>query len=125
MAIAMTYLRRTSGNPENSLVLYDRHGQTALRYSKVHLCWYGLEGSCVSGDGFSVAELDTAVGGLRVGVATRRYHRRGVRAMMAVGQQLVKFRQHSDCHATFSIMRCDHLPNKSVPISNPRTRVSR
>ncbi len=67
MAIAMTCLPRTSGNPENCLVLYDRYGRTVPSYSKVNLFWYGLEGFCGPGDGFSVAEPDTAAGGLRVG----------------------------------------------------------
>ena len=67
LSIAMTYLRRTDGKPENSVVLYDRFGDAVLRYSKVHLCWYGLESSCGPGTEFQVVDLDTIGGVLRVG----------------------------------------------------------
>jgi predicted amidohydrolase len=67
MAIALTYLRSNGEEPENSCVLFDRHGRQALRYSKVHTCIFEAERHCGSGRDFPVAQLDIG-GGETVGV---------------------------------------------------------
>jgi predicted amidohydrolase len=68
MAIAITYLERGSGEPRNSLALFDRRGREALTYAKVHTCAFDRpEVALAPGDGFPVANLDTAVGEVRLG----------------------------------------------------------
>jgi predicted amidohydrolase len=68
MAIAVTYLERGPGEPRNSLALFDRRGREALTYAKVHTCAFDRpEVALAPGDGFSVANLDTAVGKVRLG----------------------------------------------------------
>src|SRR5262245_25665752 len=43
MAIALTYLEKTSGAPRNTVSLLDRHGEIALTYAKVHTCEFDIE----------------------------------------------------------------------------------
>ena len=68
LAIAMGYLRKTKAAPENSCVLFDRHGQKVLTYSKVHTCPFEVEKYCQPGTSFPVVDLDTRSGVVRVGV---------------------------------------------------------
>jgi N-carbamoylputrescine amidase len=67
IAIAITYLEQRPGGPFNTLSLIDRHGQFCLHYSKVHTCDFSLEAALTPGEGFSVCELDTAAGPVKVG----------------------------------------------------------
>ena len=68
LAIAVTYLERGPGGPRNTLTLFDRRGREALTYAKVHTCAFDRpEAALTPGDGFAVADLDTAAGPVRVG----------------------------------------------------------
>ena len=68
MAIAVTYLEAWPAAPRNSVTLIDRHGVAVLTYAKVHTCAFDQpEASCTPGDSFLVADLDTAVGVVRLG----------------------------------------------------------
>lgn len=67
MAIGVTFPQRWQGGPRNALALFDRHGELALLYAKVHTCDFDDEAALTPGDGFRVCELDTAVGPVHVG----------------------------------------------------------
>ncbi|MBA2213628.1 carbon-nitrogen hydrolase family protein [Sellimonas intestinalis] len=70
MAIGITFLERYEPRPRNTICLYDRHGKSVYKYSKVHICNFGEaddESVLCAGDEFPVAELNTAKGNLRVG----------------------------------------------------------
>lgn len=69
MAIVFTFLEEWPGGPRNSAALIDRHGEIALVYAKVHTCAYGShEYGMTPGECFPVAELDTAVGPVKIGI---------------------------------------------------------
>lgn len=68
LAIAVTYLERSPAGPRNTLTLFDCRGREALTYAKVHTCSFDRpEVALTPGDGFAVADLDTAAGPVRVG----------------------------------------------------------
>ena len=68
MAVAVTYLERSSAGPRNSVTLFDRFGREALTYAKVHTCSFDLpEQALAPGTEFSVARLDTRAGTIVVG----------------------------------------------------------
>ena len=67
MAVAVTFLERHDPLPRNSVVVFDRHGQEVLRYSKVHTYDFGDERMLSHGGDFPVAALDTAVGRVMIG----------------------------------------------------------
>lgn len=67
MAIGVTFPQRWPGAPRNALALFDRHGELALLYAKVHTCDFDDEAALTPGDGFPVCELDTAAGPVQVG----------------------------------------------------------
>jgi predicted amidohydrolase len=66
-AVGMTYLEKRAPSPRNSFMLIDGTGRTALRYSKVHTCDFGVEKFCAPGDGFPVCDLRTDSGAVRLG----------------------------------------------------------
>lgn len=67
MAIGITLLEKYEPAPRNTLILFDRHGELAFKYSKVHTCDFGAEIGLTPGDEFFVADLDTAGGSVRIG----------------------------------------------------------
>ena len=67
MAIAATYLEAGAGPPRNAVTVLDRHGRAVLTYRKVHTCAFADECLLTPGAAFAVAELDTAVGPVRIG----------------------------------------------------------
>ncbi len=68
MAIAATYLERSSAEPRNVVTLFDAHGCEVLTYAKVHTCSFDLpEQALARGTEFPVARLETATGQLAVG----------------------------------------------------------
>ncbi|MFM9106655.1 MAG: carbon-nitrogen hydrolase family protein [Chloroflexota bacterium] len=92
MAIGLTLLERTEGRPRNTMLLLDRHGETALRYAKVHTCCFDeAEAALEPGDGFPVADLDTAAGRVRVGamICFDREFPESARALMLAGAEIV------------------------------------
>ena len=67
MAIAVTYLEKYDPMPRNTVTVFDRWGQEALTYAKVHTCDFGEEQNLTPGDGFFTAALDTQEGPVRIG----------------------------------------------------------
>lgn len=91
VAIGVTLLETWPGGPRNTLVLIDRHGQPVLTYAKVHTCDFSLEAACTPGPGFSVSDLDTAHGPVRVGamICYDREFPESARVLMLQGAELI------------------------------------
>lgn len=91
MAIALTLLEEHQGGPRNSLLLFDRFGALRLSYAKVHTCDFDVERHLTPGDGFHVAELDTAAGPVKVGamICYDREFPESARILMLQGAELI------------------------------------
>lgn len=91
MAIGITFLEKTDSLPKNSLVLFDRHGQNVLHYSKVHTCDFGDEARLSQGDDFYVCELDTKDGKVNVGamICYDREFPESARILMLKGAEII------------------------------------
>ena len=91
MAIGVTYLESCGTGPRNSLALFDRHGRRVLDYAKVHTCDFDVERALTPGEKFYVTELDTALGGVQVGVMIcyDREFPESARILMLKGAELV------------------------------------
>lgn len=91
MAIAVTFLERFEPAPKNSVIIFDRHGNKALHYSKVHTCDFGDEKHLTPGNDFYVADIDTAVGNIKIGamICYDREHPESARILMLKGAEIV------------------------------------
>ena len=91
MAIGITFLESYVPGPRNSLVLFDRHGKKVLTYAKVHTCDFGEECLLTPGEDFNVVELDTAIGGVKVGamICYDREFPESARILMLKGAEIV------------------------------------
>ncbi len=97
MAIGITFLGKNvdengaEGKPFNSVALFDRHGELALHYAKVHACDFSEEKILQGGDGFKVADLDTKQGVVRVGamICFDREFPESARVLMQMGAELI------------------------------------
>ena len=91
MAIGITFLEKYEPSPRNSFVLFDRFGRRVLSYAKVHTCDFGEEHVLTAGDSFSVSELDTAEGKLKVGamICYDREFPESARILMLEGAELI------------------------------------
>ena len=91
MAIGITLLERTQGDPRNSLILFDRFGRRRLTYAKVHTCDFEEERFLTPGSDFPVAELDTALGTVKVGamICFDRAQPEAARILMLRGAELI------------------------------------
>ncbi len=91
LAIAVTYLQRWPGAPRNTVSVIDRHGNLALTYAKVHTCAFAFEAALTPGDSWPTTELDTALGGVRVGamICFDREFPESARSLMLAGAELV------------------------------------
>ncbi len=91
MAIGFTYLERRPGRPRNSISLFDRHGELALHYSKVHTCEFDWERALEPGDEFPVGRLDTAAGPVSVGamICYDREFPESARLLMLGGAEII------------------------------------
>lgn len=67
MAIGVTFLEKCEPLPKNTMMLFDRHGKLALKYSKVHTCDFGEEARLSAGDDFCVADVETEIGNVKIG----------------------------------------------------------
>lgn len=67
-SIVITFLQKGRNKPLNSAAIIDRHGEVVLNYSKVHTCDFSMEYFCEPGDKFSVCDLNTRKGNVKVGV---------------------------------------------------------
>lgn len=91
LAICMTYLKKTSEQPENSAVLFDRHGKRVLDYSKVHTCAFADEKVLRPGQSFPVCQLDTEKGTVMTGcmICFDREFPESARILMLQGAELI------------------------------------
>lgn len=91
MAIGITFLEKHDPKPLNTLILFDRRGRQAMKYSKVHTCDFSAEFALSSGDGFHVCDLDTAVGTVKVGamICFDREFPESARILMLKGAEIV------------------------------------
>lgn len=91
MAIAITFLERYSPNPRNSVILFDRFGNRALHYAKVHTCDFGDERMLSRGDGFYVCDLDVLGESVKVGamICYDREFPESARILMLMGAELI------------------------------------
>ncbi len=91
IAVAVTFLEAHDPKPLNSVILFDRHGELRLHYSKVHTCDFDLEKVLSSGNDFYVTELDTAKGVISVGsmICFDREFPESARILMLKGAELI------------------------------------
>lgn len=91
MAIGITLLESCETGPKNTLVLFDRHGKQVLTYAKVHTCDFSVERNLTPGDKFYVADLDTAIGNVKVGamICYDREFPESARILMLKGAEIV------------------------------------
>ncbi len=91
MAIGITYLEQWPERPRNSLSLIDRHGEIVLHYAKVHTCEFDSESMLTPGDGFPVADLDTAEGTVKMGamICFDREFPESARILMLNGAEII------------------------------------
>lgn len=91
MAIGITFLEKYEPLPRNSMILFDRYGNKALHYAKVHTCDFGDERMLTGGDDFYVCNLDTAVGNVKVGsmICYDREFPESARILMLKGAEII------------------------------------
>ena len=91
MAIGITCFAACESGPENMLCLYDRYGNLALRYSKVHTCDFDVEKRLSRGGDFPVCTLNTAAGDIKVGamICFDREFPESARVLMLRGAELI------------------------------------
>lgn len=91
IAIGITFLEKTDSLPKNSLILFDRHGNNVLHYSKVHTCDFGDEARLSQGDDFYVCEIDTKDGKVNVGamICYDREFPESARILMLKGAEII------------------------------------
>ena len=91
MAVGITFLESFEPLPKNTLVLFDRHGERVLTYSKVHTCDFGEECRLTPGDDFYTAELDTSAGPVKAGamICYDREFPESARILMLKGAEII------------------------------------
>ncbi len=91
MAIGITFLEEHSPRPLNSVILFDRSGEEALHYSKVHTCDFDEEKMLSGGEDFYVADLDIGRGTVRVGamICFDREFPESARILMLKGAEVI------------------------------------
>lgn len=91
MAIALTYLEKWDGAPRNSVSLMDRRCEIVLTYAKVHTCESDVESALTPGDSFTVCELQTAAGDVKIGfmICYDREFPESARMLMLRGAELI------------------------------------
>jgi predicted amidohydrolase len=91
MAIGITYLERGPGRPRNSISVFDRHGELAHHYSKVHTCEFDWECALEPGDGFRAGVLDTRSGPVNIGamICFDREFPESARLLMLEGAEII------------------------------------
>lgn len=91
MAIGITLLETCKTGPRNTLILFDRFGKQALKYSKVHTCDFDAERNLTPGDDFYVADLDIGSGIVKVGamICFDREFPESARILMLKGAEII------------------------------------
>jgi predicted amidohydrolase len=90
-AIAATYLENFRGRPRNAVAVADRFGRVVLNYSKVHTCAFDIEKWLLPGKRFSVCDLDTKNGTVRLGamICYDREFPESARLLMLKGAEII------------------------------------
>lgn len=91
VAIAITYLEAYDKAPRNSVILFDRFGNTVYNYAKVHTCLFGDEVVLTAGEEFFVETLNTKNGDILVGsmICYDREFPESARILMLKGAELI------------------------------------
>ena len=91
MAIGITFLEKHDPKPLNSIILFDRHGEIVLHYSKIHTCAFDLEKMLDSGNDFYVADLDIGRDTVKVGsmICFDREFPESARILMLKGAEVI------------------------------------
>ncbi|MDE7291226.1 MAG: carbon-nitrogen hydrolase family protein [Treponemataceae bacterium] len=91
MAIGVTFLEKFEPLPKNTIMLFDRHGKLALKYSKVHTCDFSDEARLSAGDDFYVADIETGIGNVKIGsmICFDREFPESARILMLKGAEVV------------------------------------
>lgn len=91
MAIGITFLEKYDPSPRNTMCLFDRYGNNVLTYAKVHTCEFGEESCLTAGEHFSVADLNTSQGNVKIGamICYDREFPESARILMLKGAGLI------------------------------------
>lgn len=91
MAIGITFLESYEPLPRNTFCLFDRFGDRALTYAKVHTCDFGDECRLGAGDDFYVTDLDTVEGKVKIGamICYDREFPESARILMLKGAEII------------------------------------
>lgn len=91
MATGITFLEAHELKPLNSIVLFDRKGEMALHYSKVHTCGFDLEKMLSGGKDFYVTDLDIGRDTIKVGsmICFDREFPESARILMLKGAEVI------------------------------------
>jgi N-carbamoylputrescine amidase len=132
MAIGVTYLEAWPGKPRNSLTVIDRRGRDVLTHAKAHLCDWGPEGELTAGDALETADLDTAVGPIRIGamICYDREFPETARTLMLRGAEVILTPNSCDVNTdriaqlrgqAYENMLAVALANYPIPKNNGRS----
>lgn len=91
MAIAITFLEKFDPSPRNTVCLFDRMGNLALHYAKVHTCDFDSERLLTPGEDFYVCTLNTAQGEVQIGsmICYDREFPESARLLMLKGAEII------------------------------------
>lgn len=91
MAIGITFLEKTDDLPKNSIIIYDRFGNSILKYSKVHTVDFKMEKYTKPGTDFYVSELDYERGKVNIGsmICFDRDFPESARILMLKGAEII------------------------------------
>ncbi|MGN1297128.1 MAG: carbon-nitrogen hydrolase family protein [Clostridia bacterium] len=91
MAIAITYLEKTKGMPQNTVMIIDRRGEIILKYAKVHTVDFKEEIFTEPGREFKTAVLDYGRGRVNIGamICYDREFPESARILMIKGAEIV------------------------------------
>lgn len=91
MAIVLTYLEKTKGQPKNTAIIIDKDGNIILKYSKVHTVDFKMEAFIQPGDSFQTCELDYGRGKIKLGtmICFDREFPENARVLMLQGSEII------------------------------------
>lgn len=91
MAIGITFLEQYEPLPRNTFCLFDRFGNHVFTYAKVHTCDFGDECRLTAGEDFSVSDLDTVQGKVKIGamICYDREFPESARILMLKGAEVI------------------------------------
>ena len=132
MAIGLTLLEQWQGGPRDTISLIDRHGEICLTYAKLHTCDFDKEAGLTPGEDFTVCDLDTASGPVKVGamICFDREFPESARILMLKGAELILTPNACELEANrigqfrtraFENMLCVAMANYAIPQENGRS----